>query len=137
MRPALTLRMRRFALFCVAGGLAFLVDAGVLHLLATVWARDPYAARVVSFLCAVTVTWLFNRSLTFADRAGRVRHWLREWAGYVVSQLGGFSVNYAVYALLVWSLPLFRQWPVLGVAAGSAAGLVVNFILASRFVFRK
>ena len=53
------------------------------------------------------------------------------------TQLGGFSVNYAVYALMLWMLPLVHRWPVLGVAAGSVAGLVVNFVLARRFVFRR
>ena len=129
--------MRRFALFCVGGGLAFLVDAGVLHLLASVLGVNPYLARLFSFSSAVTTTWLFNRTLTFADAKDGALHWTREWGRYVVSQLGGFSVNYGVYALLLWALPLFRQWPVLGVAAGSATGMVVNYLLARHFVFRR
>lgn len=127
--------MRRFAFFCVGGGLAFLVDAGVLHLLVGPGGLDPYLARLCSFMSAVTTTWLFNRSFTFSP--GRVRGWalLHEWARYVPSQLGGFAVNYAVYAAMVWSLVLVRQWPVLGVAAGSVAGLLVNYVLAQRYVF--
>lgn len=127
--------MRQFALFCVAGGLAFIVDAGVVQLMTSVVHADPYAARLLSFLCAVTTTWWFNRRYTFADAAddGLSRQWLR----YVGTQLGGFSVNYAVYALMLWMLPLVHRWPVLGVAAGSVAGLVVNFALARRFVFRR
>lgn len=127
--------MRRFLLFGVGGGLAFLVDAGVLHLLMAQWGLGPYLARLCSFMSAVTTTWLFNRSFTFAaGRAGGAAL-LHEWARYVVSQLGGFGVNYAVYAALVWSSMLVRQWPVLGVAAGSAVGLVVNYVLAQRYVF--
>lgn len=121
-------------LFGVGGGLAFLVDAGVLHLLARRWGVDPYGARLGSFMCAVTATWLFNRTFTF----GAYQHkqtLLHEWTRYVVSQLGGFAVNYAVYAALVWSLALVHHWPVLGVAAGSAAGLTVNYLLARRYVF--
>lgn len=127
--------MRQFALFCVAGGLAFIVDAGVVQLMTSVVHADPYAARLLSFLCAVTTTWWFNRRYTFADASddGLSRQWLR----YVGTQLGGFSVNYAVYALMLWMLPLVHRWPVLGVAAGSVAGLAVNFVLARRFVFRR
>jgi len=126
--------MRHFGLFCIAGGVAFLVDAGVLHAL-VVWAgTGPYLARLVSFLCAVTVTWLFNRSITFADRVRVLPVW-SEWTRYVVSQLGGFLVNYGTYAALVWSLEPVRRWPVLGVAAGTLTGLVLNFLLARRFVF--
>lgn len=128
--------MCQFVLFGVSGGMAFLVDAGVLHLLVGVWGLDPYAARLVSFLCAVTTTWLFNRTFTFAMSRG-YEGLLHEWARYVVFQTSGFAVNYLVYAALVWSLPQVRQWPVLGVAAGSAAGMVVNYFMASRYVFRR
>lgn len=49
---------------------------------------------------------------------------------------GGGSVNYLTYAGLVYAVPLVGRHPVLGVAAGSAAGLVANFLLARRYVFR-
>jgi len=128
--------MRSFLLFGVAGGLAFLVDAGVLHLLVPVLGADPYLARLASFLCAVTATWVFNRSITFSGSARALPLW-QEWGRYLVSQLGGFSVNYLVYAALVATVDCVRQWPVIGVAAGSLAGLVVNYLLARRYVFRR
>lgn len=127
--------MHQFMVFGIGGGLAFLVDAGVIYLLTKSWGCNPYWARLGSFICAVTVTWLFNRTFTFAaDRLGK-SSLLGEWGRYAISQLGGFAVNYAVYAVLVWSLPLVRQWPPIGVAAGSVAGLSVNYLLAKRYVF--
>ena len=127
--------MRQFAWFCVAGALAFAVDAGVLQLLLLLPQVDPYSARVLSFLCAVTTTWLFNRRVTFAQRSGLPLH--REWMLSVGTQLGGYAVNYVEYALLVFAVERVRAWPVLGVAAGSVAGLLVNFVAARRWVFRK
>jgi putative flippase GtrA len=88
-------------------------------------------------MSAVTVTWLFNRSFTFNVGWPREHTLLREWVRYVVSQLGGFGVNYAVYAVLVSSSMVVLQWPVLGVAAGSVAGLVANYLLAKRYVFSR
>ena len=44
--------MRRFFFFCVGGGLAFLVDAGLLHLLVVTGGLDPYIARLCSFMAA-------------------------------------------------------------------------------------
>jgi putative flippase GtrA len=126
--------MRQLAWFCVSGALAFAVDAGVLQLLVSLAGMDPYSARVLSFLCAVTTTWLFNRRITFRGRSRLPLH--REWALYVGTQLGGAAVNYAVYAALVYSFALVHAWPVLGVAAGSLAGLLVNFTAAKRVVFR-
>lgn len=125
--------MREFWRFCLAGALAFLVDAGTLQVALAVGA-NPYAGRVVSYLCAVTFTWWFNRTITFAGRGSKRR--LAEWATYGLSQLGGGSVNYAIYATLVYSLEVVQRWPVLGVAAGSVGGLAVNFMLAKRYVFR-
>lgn len=125
--------MRQFVRFCLAGGLAFVVDAGILHSV-VVAGVDPYTGRVLSYLCAVTTTWWLNRTYTFTETAGKPG--LREWGRYAVSQLGGGSVNYLTYAGLMYAVPLVERHPVLGVAAGSAAGLVVNFLLARRYVFR-
>lgn len=125
--------MRQFARFCLAGGLAFVVDAGILHSAVSA-GLDPYTGRVLSYLCAVTATWWLNRTYTFTVSAGKPR--LREWGHYAVSQLGGGSVNYLIYAGFVYAVPLVARHPVLGVAAGSAGGLVVNFLLARRYVFR-
>lgn len=126
--------MRRFGLFCIAGGLAFLVDAGLLQALVTFTAMNPYFARLLSFLCAVSVTWLFNRAITFADVRDTSARW-RQWGRYLVSQSAGFIANYLTFATLVGGFTLVRQWPVLGVAAGSLAGLVLNYLLARRYVF--
>lgn len=121
-------------LFAVSGALAFLVDGGVVQTLVSLADADPYLARGVSFLCAVTFTWAFNRRFTFPD--GREQAAWPQWRRYVATQLGGFAVNYAVYAAMVALLPLVRVWPILGVAAGSAAGLLVNYAAAKRLVFR-
>jgi len=93
-----------------------------------------YLARVLSFLAAATFTWAFNRRHTFAGRAagGSIG---REYLAYLGAMLGGGAVNYAVYALtLHWV-----QGPgaaALGVALGSCAGLLVNFLAARHVVFR-
>ncbi|HSD17978.1 MAG TPA: GtrA family protein [Thermomonas sp.] len=125
--------MRQFVRFSLVGGFAFLVDAAMLQAAVSL-GLDPYAGRILSYLCAVTTTWWLNRTYTFTLRADTSR--LHEWARYAISQLGGGSVNYAIYAALVFGVPLVARHPVLGVAAGSIGGLVVNFLLARRYVFR-
>lgn len=125
--------MRQFVKFCVGGGLALLVDAGVLQGIVSL-GLDPYTGRLLSFLCAVTTTWWFNRTYTFAGNASSRR--LLEWGRYVTSQVGGGAVNYAIYVVLLYAVAEVQRWPVLGVAAGSVGGLLVNFMLARRYVFR-
>lgn len=93
-----------------------------------------HAARVVSFLFAVTVTWQFNRRFTFA--AGHAtRHPFHEWARYLASSLLGGAVNYAAFSLAIAVSALARRHLVIGVAIGAAAGMVVNYLLYSRYVF--
>ena len=128
--------LQRLGRFGVSGVLGFGVDAGVLYLLAP-W-LGWYGARVLSFWAAATATWLFNRHFTFADGAARggMALW-REYGSYLVAMLGGAAVNYGVYALTLHLLPPAPWVPLLGVALGSCAGMVVNFAAARQVVFRR
>lgn len=126
--------MRQFALFCVSGGLAFAVDAGLTQGWVSLMGFDPWSARALSFPVAVTCTWLFNRNFTFRERRG-LPLW-REWLLYVGTQLGGLSVNLGSYALLVGVSATAARWPALAVAAGSVAGLLVNFLGAKHVAFK-
>jgi putative flippase GtrA len=125
--------MRRFFSFALVGIIGFLIDAGVLTLVHP-WI-GPYYGRLLSFALAVVATWLCNRTLTFADRRGEVPL-LREFGAYFVAMAAGGAVNLVVYTLLVTFVAPVAAMPVLGVAAGSLAGLAVNFVLAHFFVFR-
>ncbi len=132
--PALT-TLQRLWRFGIAGVLGFVVDAGVLYLLAP-W-LGWYGARVLSFWAAATATWLFNRRYTFADGAARGGSALwREYGTYLVAMLGGAAVNYAAYALTLHFMPPAAWVPLLGVAIGSIAGMGVNFVSARWFIFR-
>lgn len=125
--------MKRLFRFAVSGTAGFLVDAGLLAALVTGLDLNPYLARIPSFLSAVTTTWLINRYWTFADRRGR--HAGAEWRRYLLAMSVGAAVNYGVYALLLATVALVAAWPVLGVAAGSLAAMVVNFASSSRWIF--
>jgi putative flippase GtrA len=46
-------------------------------------------------------------------------------------------LNYSVYALLVAVSRTVFAHPVLGVAAGSLAGLTLNFLVSRHFVFTR
>jgi putative flippase GtrA len=126
--------MRRFGLFFIGGMIGFVVDAGVVQGLVSFFGMDPYFGRLISFSCAATVTWLWNRHTTFADARGQHR-WHIEWARWMAAMSGGALVNYGVYALAVYESPLVRAWPALGVALGSLAAAAFNYTSARRWVF--
>ena len=126
--------MSQFLLFAVSGTLGFLVDSGVLYLLKGL--LGLYLARAASFLAAVFFTWIFNRSLTFrSQRSGYSRR--SEFGVYLALMAAGGSVNYLIFSLLVFFLPLVHAEPIIGVAAGSIAGMFVNWMTSKYFLFRK
>lgn len=138
--PAPLTLLQRLWRFGLAGVLGLLVDAALLYLLAPFlgW----YGARLMSFWAAASATWAVNRRYTFADGAAPVGPaLLREYGSYLLAMLGGAAVNYGVYALTLQLLgeqafvPLV--WvPLIGVAAGSLAGMGINFYAARRLIFR-
>lgn len=127
--------MRRPLRFALGGMLGFAVDSAALHLLMAGAGLGPYAARVPSFLLAATCTWLVGRYWTFADLRGQRRG--REWRRWIAAMAVGGALNYAVYAAAVAGSATVRGWPVLGVAAGSLAGMVVNYLTARFWVFSR
>lgn len=125
---------KEILLFAVSGALGFVVDAGIVQVLVRELSFNPYGARVLSFLAAATTTWGFNRKYTFAGHSDGSRR--RQLARYLVAMACGFALNYGAYAacLLLW--PLVHSWPVIGVAVGSVAGAVVNFLSSKYWIFR-
>ena len=126
--------MRRIGLFFIGGLIGFVVDAGIVQALVSLVHMDPYLGRVISFSCAATVTWIWNRHTTFADARGQHR-WHVEWGRWMAAMTGGALVNYAVYALAVYESALVRRVPALGVALGSLVAAAFNFTSAQRWVF--
>ena len=126
--------MSQFLLFCIGGVIGFVVDAGVLRLLVSGLGANAYLARLFSFLCAATATWLWNRSQTF--RGTRRYGLFGEWARYLLAMSGGFAVNYAAYAAVYTFFAPARTWPELAVAAGSVAGLAVNYVSSRWWIYR-
>jgi putative flippase GtrA len=122
----------QFLRFACVGTLTFFVDAGVLTAVLALLPGRFYLGRVISYLVAASAGWWLNRRFTFEAGGARWRQWLR----YLIANLSGGAANYAVYAGLVAVVPLCRAYPVVAVAAGSLAGLVLNFTASRRFVFR-
>ncbi|WP_211471083.1 GtrA family protein [Collimonas humicola] len=125
---------REFLIFGIVGTAGFLVDAGVLYLLKG-W-LGLYWARVPSFICAATATWLLNRRFTFRNRVSGMSM-AQEYARYFGLMLGGGVVNYLVYAIALSLLPAGAYRPLASVALGSIAGMFVNYCSARYFVFRR
>jgi putative flippase GtrA len=119
--------------FGVVGTLGFVIDTATLYAALGLGA-GLYLGRVLSYITAASANWALNRAWTFrqASRTGR----RKQWALFLLVNLLGFAVNYGTYTLLVSTWPVAAAHPVIGVAAGSLAGMAGNFLLSRRFVFR-
>lgn len=120
--------------FGVVGGAGFVVDTATVYALHFALGFDLYTAGALAYVVAASATWALNRAWTFKG-ASRERP-ARQWLLFLAVQLIGFALNRGTYAALVTWLPLAATYPVLAVAAGSVAGMGVNFLTARLLVFR-
>ena len=123
---------RDFLRFTAVGVAGFCVDAGILTLLMkSGW--TVIASRAVSFLLAVSVTWLLNKLWTFQG-AGK-RGAPREYALYVGAQVVGAGINLGVFFVLISLGPSLRELPVIPLAAGAIVSLGFNYLVSKRWIF--
>lgn len=117
--------------FLIVGALCFGIDGGILFAL-THWASmNPYLARVLSFIPALTAGWLLNRSWSFGHKE---RPTVSEFVRYGVVQGLGNGVNAVVYVACLVLVPSIPPLGALAIAALAAA--LFNFIGAQRFIYR-
>jgi putative flippase GtrA len=119
--------------FGLVGTIGFVVDAGTLRLCIWLGVFDLYSGRVLSFLVAATTTYLLNKSFTFTATQGRTAQQLPLWLALMgISAL----INYGTYVLCLDLSEWVRQYPEIGVAAGSFSAMWLNFLSARFLVFR-
>lgn len=126
--------LQRFSRFLGIGAVGFVVDLSVFTLAIEGLKLAPIAARLVAFVSAATLTWALNRRFTFADRASDRR--TSELGRYALSSVVAGAVNLTVYSAILFVFGTARPIPYLALAAGVGAGLLINFGLYDRLVFR-
>jgi putative flippase GtrA len=128
--------VKKLLAFGCVGAVGFIVDAGILSLLAQKLGVNVYLARVTSFLAAVFVTWLLNRTWVFKTTKGQAGGKKREYISYFAVQSVGALLNLGVFATLVASHAALRAYPVVPLAAGSIVGMFFNYAGAHFWVFK-
>jgi putative flippase GtrA len=121
-----------FLRFAAVGAAGFVVNEAALYAAIHWLSLGKDAAWFFAFVPAVTFTWWGNRTLTFAEHASA--EWLKEWARFVATNAFGALVNLGVYETVIHTT---RLDPALALAAGVLAGMMFNFFLSKKLVFRK
>ena len=116
---------------------------GVLGLFwdtATVYLLRPLVGLATAIFCAyflaASVNWAMNRLWTFQG-AGSHKHIVLQWLHFLAANSLGFVLNRGTVYTLCFTIPLCARYPVLALMAGSVAGMLANFSLSRRLVFRE
>lgn len=126
--------MSAFLRFGLVGAAGFVVNEAALWVALHLLHLGKDAGWFFAFVPAVTFTWWGNRTFTFREHASTgAKAMLHEWVRFVVTNSFGAVVNLAVYELLIH---FTGADPLLALACGVLAGMVFNFILSKRLVFR-
>ncbi len=134
MTERLPLKTQMFR-FGVSGGIAFIVDFGLLTLFQQVFGLPRSVARSISFIAGTTTAYLINRRWTFRSGASKKR-FLQVGLLYALT----FAVNVGLQDVCD---PLFKGWGWSSFAAMTGAfvisqgvGTTVNFIVQRTVIFR-
>jgi putative flippase GtrA len=120
--------------FGVVGSLGFVIDTAVLYIALYQFGFGYYIGRLISYLCASTVTWYLHRIFTF--KVTHTKGGFKELINFQIMNSFGGGANYLVYVLLIANYSDFRAHPIMAVAIGALVGLFINFHLSKKVVFR-
>ncbi len=125
----------QFIKFGIVGVVGFGFDVGAFHLALDIFHFGRYFSALFSFPVAASVTWIGNRLFTF--RGEHKGHPGAQWARFLAVSAGGLVLNRGTFSLLTATVPLVYAYPVLGLLAGTGAGMFFNFFLSRKVVFAK
>ena len=121
----------RLLRFVVTGGIAGLLQLGLLDFFTRLAGWHPIPANIVAFLLAAQVNFLLSTYFTWRDRQQQERL-VRLWLSFHGSILGTALVNNGVFIVARLAMPTL-----LASALGIALAAILNFAVMNHFVFRQ
>jgi len=125
------IKLKAISQFLGVGFIGFCVDALIFFTVIN-FLNSPLAlGRALASTVAISSTWLLNRRVTFAHK--KSTKLLNEWLRYSFASLIGALANFLT---LFYVSPFDAEfYHIPAYLFGTAAGLVVNFILYQTIVF--
>jgi putative flippase GtrA len=124
--------MIQFIKFGAVGAIGFILDTLSVYGLRGL--IGLYLAGLLAYVIAASGTWIMNRLWTFQGLGTGSA--ARQWVKFMTANLAGFLLNRGTFFCLIVASPIIAERPVIAVAAGSIAGMFVNFGLSRSIVFR-
>lgn len=124
--------MKQIHKFLIIGTIGFLVDSLILLTLVHLFLLDITIARLFSFIFAVFVTWILNRTYTFTKSKYSKK---KEYFYYLSVKSFGSLLNYTIFIILVKNYELFEKYLILPLAIASLLAMFFNFYVLRKKVF--
>lgn len=126
--------IQRLIKFSVVGGIGFIADASIFAMLNIFLHWDLMLIRAIAFTCAATTTWLGNRIYTFSDAEETPR--FQQWKKFILAACVSAVPNFVVFKLSLEWVGADGWYVYVALVLGVLAGMVSNFLLSSRWVFK-
>ena len=124
----------QFGKFGVIGFLGFFVDYGLFHFARDIFDLNRYVSSLFSFPFAVTFTWFGNRIFTFRGKnEGSIHAQLMRFVSVCAI---GLVLNRGTFMLLTATVPIVYKYSIIGLLAGTGAGMFFNFFFSKKLVFK-
>ncbi len=128
------LMILQFIKFGTVGFIGFFIDLGFFHIGFDLFGFGHYTSAMFSFPFAATFGWLGNRLFTFRGNHTGSAH--AQLGRFLMVTTCGLILNRGTYSLLTATIPLVYDYPVLGLLAGTGAGMFFNFFFVRKIVFK-
>ena len=124
--------LRHYCGFLLAGALALITDGALLEILTRIMGLHPLLARPFAIAAAMVVSWLINRTVTFAVEGPPTR---REFARFAAVSWTAQMVNYLLFATLLIMRP--GTPALLALVLASLVAMLVSYFGFRYRVFRQ
>ena len=131
---AIFTKHKQFIFFLIVGGVGFLSDLSVFHLVRILLFDDLIIGRSISIFCAVLVTYFFHQHVTFKQNNSRFLYSFPRYIGSCAIMQG---INFLIYTILILFFSVFASHPSLALAVGSVSVLALTFILSKIWIFNE
>lgn len=115
------------------GSIGFIVDAMTLVAFMKYVMYSLEIGRVVSFLIAVFVTWILNRTFTFSQKSPYSKK--KEYSIYITIQSTGAVLNYSVFVSLIYYFSVMKENYLFALAIASLIAMIFNYSLLKSKLF--
>ena len=127
-----TFLRNEFLPFCIIGSIGFLIDTGIFSIVHLEFPSLP--SRMISILCAMTFTWISNRTFTFKTQK-KIRH--AEWISYFTINALSALINLSVFLLLIRRFIFLSHFFVIAIAISTLVSMWFNFFMFKYYVFKQ